>query len=105
MSSVTTSSTQAVAQWLAQHPAPIHTQALPQWQHAVRSELGGTALDALVELLADGDLELQYQAMAAARTLGAEVYAEGQEPLCGWKVKLPKQHRYRRIVPREQPTA
>ena len=102
MSTVTPLSTEAVARWLALHPAPIHTRTLPQWQDEVRSELGGSSLDALVELLADGDPEQQYQAMAAARTLGAEVFAEGSETQMTWKIKLPKQRRFRRIVPRRQ---
>jgi hypothetical protein len=60
------------------------------------------ALSELVDLLADGDLEQQYQAAAAARVLGAEVWAEGEEPDMMWLVRLPSERRPREIRPAQQ---
>lgn len=98
----TTRTTKHVADWLAAHPAPIHKSEVPAWSERVRSELGEEALADLVELLAHGDLEQQYQAVAAARVLGAEVWAEGEEPDAVWLVKLPHDERERAIHPVQQ---
>ena len=87
----TTHTTKRVAEWLAAHPAPIHTAEIPAWSDRVRDELGDRALGDLVELLAHGDLEQQYQAVAAARQLGAEVWAEGREPELRFRIKLPNE--------------
>ena len=99
---MSTTHAKKVADWLAAHPAPIHTSAVAAWSERVRSELGETALRDLVELLAGGDVEQQYQAMAAARVLGAEVWAAGKEPDIVWLVKLPHDTRQRTIRPAQQ---
>jgi hypothetical protein len=98
----TTRTTKHVADWLAAHPAPIHESEVPAWSERVRSELGEEALADLVELLAHGDLEQQYQAVAAARVLGAEVWAEGNEPTMTWLVRLPNDAEARRVRPDHQ---
>jgi hypothetical protein len=56
-------------------------------------------------LLAHGDLEQQYQAMAAARVLGAEVWANGREPDLTWLVTLPGEDCQRNIRPDQQLTS
>lgn len=91
-----------VAEWLTQHPAPIHQRDVPAWSELVKAELGTGSFPPLLALLADGDPEAQYQAMAAARVLGAEVWADGEEPNQVWLVTLPGEQRVRRIRPREQ---
>lgn len=98
----TTRTTKHVADWLAAHPAPIHKAEVPAWSERVRAELGGEALAELLELLARGDLEQQYQAVAAARALGAEVWADGQEPDLKWLVRLPGESRQRELRPVQQ---
>src|SRR2546421_7424593 len=98
----TAHTTKHAAEWLAAHPAPIHTAEVPAWADRVRGELGEGALGELVELLARGDLEQQYQAVAAARVLGAEVWAEGEEPELTWLVTLPGEARPRAIRPAQQ---
>ena len=100
----TTPTTRHAAEWLAAHPAPIHTSEVPAWSDRVRAELGESALGELVDLLSHGDLEQQYQAVAAARVLGAEVWAEGEEPQMLWLVKLPREARQREIRPAQQLT-
>src|SRR5437016_371756 len=98
----TTRTSKHVADWLAAHPAPIHTPEVPAWSDRVKAELGEAALAELVELLAHGDLEQQYQAVAAARVLGAEVWADGDEPDAVWLVKLPRDDHQRRVHPAQQ---
>jgi hypothetical protein len=88
--------------WLATNPAPIHPGDVAPWSERVQAELGQAALDELIELLAHGDLEQQYQAVAAARVLGAEVWADGKEPEMSWLVKLPGERRQPRIRPVQQ---
>lgn len=83
------SSTREVAQWLMANPAPIHLGEVDAWTARVRAELGAASVERLLELLRRGDLEAQYQAMAAARALGVEVWAEGQAPDAAWSVTLP----------------
>jgi len=95
----TTRTTKHVADWLAAHAAPIHKSEVPAWSERVQSELGEEAFGDLVELLAHGDLEQQYQAVAAARVLGAEVWAGGEEPDAVWLVKLPHDESERTIRP------
>lgn len=90
-----------VADWLATHPAPIHTREVQVWSDRVRAELGDAAFGELVELLAHGDLEQQYQAVAAARSLGAEVWADGEEPAMTW-FRIPGESRRRRVCPEHQ---
>src|SRR4051794_19366100 len=99
---MSTTHAKKVADWLASHPAPIHTSDVSAWADLVRSELGEAAVDDLVDLLAHGDLEQQYQAVAAARVLGADIWAEGNEPDAVWLVKLPHEKRRRRIHPLHQ---
>lgn len=98
----TTRTTKHAADWLAAHPAPIHTSEVPAWTERVNAELGTSALLELVALLAQGDLEQQYQALAAARVLGAEVWAEGEEPEMRWLVRLPGEARRRQLRPKQQ---
>src|SRR5207253_955446 len=62
---------------------------LPAWEERVRRELGTGALLALVELLEIGSPGEQYGAMAAARILGAEVWATDREPNLAWTVTFP----------------
>ena len=100
----TTHTTKRVAEWLAVNFAPAHTADVPAWSERVRNELGEGALPDLVELLAHGDLEQQYQAVAAARQLGAEVWAEGKEPELRFRIKLPGDSRERVIRPSQQLT-
>lgn len=100
----TTRTTKHAAEWLAAHPAPIHTPDVSAWSDRVRAELGESAFGQLIELLAHGDLEQQYQAVAAARVLGAEVWAEGDEPELTWLVRLPGEDRRREVRPDEQLT-
>ena len=61
------------------------------------------ALD-LSQLLSDGDPELQYQAMAAARALGAEVCAETVDPELSWSVRLPGESSSQLIRSKKQVT-
>jgi hypothetical protein len=99
---MSSSSADEVSGWLMQHPAPAHRRDIPEWQARVRSKLGTDALEALIELLTNGNLEEQYQAMAAARSLGAEVSAEGYDPNLTWVVKLPGWDHARQITPQQQ---
>lgn len=99
---MSTTHAKQVADWLAAHPAPIHKAEVPAWSKRVKAELGDSALDELLELLAHGDLEQQYQAVAAARVLGTVVWAEGQEPDLTWLVTLPGEGRQREIRPTRQ---
>jgi hypothetical protein len=101
----TTRTTKHVADWLAAHPAPIHTSEVAAWSDRVSTELGETALGELVELLAHGDLEQQYQAVAAARVLGADVWAHGEEPQMTWLVRLPGEAAQRAVRPEQQLSA
>jgi len=64
--------------------------------------LGTGALLALVELLEIGSPGEQYGAMAAARILGAEVWATDREPNLAWTVTLPGERKVRVIRPRRQ---
>lgn len=91
-----------VADWLVAHPAPIHRSELAAWMERVRTDLGDEGIPDLMELLAEGDLEVQYQAVAAARALGAEVWAAGEEPDVVWLVDLPSDERRRTIHPKQQ---
>jgi hypothetical protein len=91
-----------VADWLTQHPAPIHLRDVAAWTELVAAELGNESFPSLLALLADGDAEQQYQAMAAARVLGAEVWADGREPDQVWRVTLPGEQHVRHIRPRQQ---
>jgi hypothetical protein len=43
----------------------------------------------LLWLLEHADMEMQFQAMAALRSLRAEVWAEGSDPDLCWSVHLP----------------
>ena len=52
--------------------------------------------------VADGDLEQQYQAMAAARALGADVSAEGYDPDLTWVVKLSGWDHAIQVTPKHQ---
>lgn len=92
----------SVAGWLAAHPAPIHKSEVSTWSDQVRSELGDAALEDLADLLALGDLEQQYQAVAAVRALGAEVWAEGYEPDLKWTVTFSGAGSTNEIRPTEQ---
>lgn len=96
---MSTTHAKRVADWLAAHPAPVHKADISAWGDQVRSELGDAVLEDLIGLLADGDLEQQYQAMAAARVLGADVWAEGEDTDMVWLVKLPHDKRQHRIRP------
>jgi len=99
---MSTTHAKQVADWLACHPAPIHKAEVPAWSERVKTELGESALSDLVDLLAHGDLEQQYQAVAAARVLGAEVWAEGEEPTMSWSVTLPGEPQPRSVRPMHQ---
>lgn len=98
----TTRTTKNVADWLVAHPAPIHRSGLPAWSDRVQAELGVEAFEVLLDLLAEGDLEEQYQAVAAVRALGAQVWAAGEEPQPVWLVDLPHEEKQRSIYPRQQ---
>ena len=98
----TTPTTKQAADWLAEHPAPIHTADVGTWSDRVKTELGDDALGELVELLAHGDLEQQYQALAAARVLGADVCPEGDEPDMTWLIRLPGEDHQRAVRPVQQ---
>ena len=93
-----------VERWLEEHSAPVHHDQLEAWSGRVTRELGEAALPELVRLLSDGDPELQYQAMAAARALGAEVWAETVDPEFCWSVRLPGEISPRLIPSRKQVT-
>jgi len=93
-----------VSRWLEENPAPIHRDQLKPWSKRVTRELGRATLPKLVRLLSDGDPELQYQAMAAARALGAEVWAETVDPELCWSVRLPGEISPRLIPSRKQVT-
>jgi len=93
-----------VGQWLEEHPAPVHLGQQESWAGRVTRELGQATLPELARLLADGDPELQYQAMAAARCLGAEVWAETVDPELCWSVRLPGESSPRFIRPKNQVT-
>lgn len=97
-----TNTTKHVTHWLGEHPAPIHTAEVGAWSDRVKAELGDAALGELVELLAHGDLEQQYQAVAASRALGADVWAEGDVPDMVWLVRLPGEASDRAIQPTHQ---
>lgn len=99
---MSTTHAKKVADWLAAHPASIHTSEVAAWSECVKSELGQAALEAIVELLSHGDLEQQYQAVAAARALGAEVWAEGVEPEMTWLIRIPGEVRERYLRPQHQ---
>lgn len=64
-------------QWLERNPAPIRTSDMAAWSARVCEELTVAALPELLQLLEHGDDEQQYQAVAASRALGAEVWATG----------------------------
>ena len=98
----TTRTTKNVADWLVAHPAPIHRSGPPAWSDRVEAELGVEAFEELLVLLAEGDLEEQYQPVAAARALGAEVWAGGEEPNAVWLVDLPHDEHRRTICPGPQ---
>jgi hypothetical protein len=88
-----TTDIELLVEWLAANPAPIHTAEVPDWSARVQSQLGPSAVGGLMRLLVSGDDEQQYQAVAAARTLGAEVWAEDDKT---WLVRLPgEQHAHR----------
>jgi hypothetical protein len=80
---------EAVANFLVAYPPPVRRAEVPGWQAKVCSDLGPQALPALVELLEIGAPGEQYAAMAAARALGAEVWATDREPNLSWEVTLP----------------
>jgi hypothetical protein len=93
---------EAVANFLVVDPPPVRRPDLPAWEQRVRTELGAAALPTLVELLEVGSPGEQYAAMAAARVLGAEVWATDREPNLAWKVTLPGARRAKLIRPRRQ---
>lgn len=93
---------EAVANFLLADPPPVHRREIPGWEERVRTELGAAALPALVELLEIGSPAEQYAAMAAARVLGAEVWATDREPNLAWKVTLPGAEAAEVIRPRRQ---
>jgi hypothetical protein len=80
---------EAVANFLVAYPPPVRRAEVPVWQAKVCSELGPQALPPLVELLEIGAPGEQYAAMAAARPLGAEVWATDREPNLSWEITLP----------------
>ena len=93
---------EAVASFLVAYPPPVRRPDLPAWEERVRRELGAGALPALIELLDIGSPGEQYAAMAAARVLGAEVWATDREPNLAWKVTLPGSRAASVIRPRRQ---
>lgn len=93
---------EGVANFLFADPPPVRRPDLPAWEDRVRTELGAAALSALVELLEIGSPGEQDAAMAAARVLGAEVWATDREPNLAWKVTLPGAPRAKVIRPRRQ---
>jgi hypothetical protein len=93
---------EAAANFLVADPPPVRRSDLPAWEERVRTELGTGALPALVELLEIGSPGEQYAAMAAARVLGAEVWATDREPNLAWKVTLPGARKAKIIRPRRQ---
>jgi hypothetical protein len=91
-----------MANFLVAYPPPVRRPDLPAWEERVRKELGADALPALVELLEIGSPSEEYAAMAAARVLGAEVWATDREPNLAWKVTLPGSRAASLIRPRRQ---
>jgi hypothetical protein len=94
---MTTTNVELLAEWLAANPAPIHTTEVAAWSARVQSQLGPSALTDLMHLLVSGDDEQQYQATAAARALGAEVWTQDDNT---WLVRLPGEHDERRLATR-----
>jgi hypothetical protein len=80
---------EAVANFLVAHPPPVRPSDVTGWREKVWSDLGRQALPSLVELLEIGSPGEQYAAMAAARALGAEVWATDREPNLSWEITLP----------------
>jgi hypothetical protein len=93
---------EAVANFLVACPPPVRRSQLAEWEQQVRTELGVGALPGLIELLEIGSPGEQYAAMAAARVLGAEVWATDREPNLAWKVTLPGSRTAKVIRPRRQ---
>ena len=93
---------EAVANFLVAYPPPVRRPEVAFWEDRVRTELGAGALSGLVELLEIGAPGEQYAAMAAARVLGAEVWATDPEPNLAWTVTLPGSRTARVIRPRRQ---
>lgn len=65
----------ALTAWLLTHYAPSGAGQLDAWRARVRREISPAALPALAELITTGSDEERYQAVAVARTLGAQVWA------------------------------
>lgn len=78
-----------IADFLVACPPPVHTTEVEAWRRSVEAGLGRGAFPGLVELLEIGSPAEQDAAMAAARALGAEVWAVGSEPDLEWRVTLP----------------
>jgi hypothetical protein len=91
-----------VANFLVAYSPPVRRSEVAAWEEHVRAELGAGALSPLVELLEIGSPGEQYAAMAAARALGAEVWATEREPNLAWKVTLPGARAAKLIRPRRQ---
>jgi hypothetical protein len=90
-----------VASWLRENlvpPAPG-----PAWTEwcAGAATLGADAIDILVDLLQEGDCNLQYGALMALRQLGVEAWAHGYEPNLHYEVTVPGREP-QKIVPRLQ---
>ena len=92
-----------VAGWLRENPVPAAPS--PAWDAwcAEAATLGPDAIDILVELLQEGDCDLQYGALLALRQLGVEAWAHDYEPNLYYEVTVPGREP-QRIVPRLQDT-
>jgi hypothetical protein len=77
---------------------------IENWKQLVRRKLAKTTLPGLLDLILAGNDEEQYQAVAAARTLGAQIWA-AEDDLSAWTVKLPGARRSRRLTAHDARTA
>lgn len=94
---ITTDDPKVLSRWLMENFVPSGKTALAGWKQLVRRQLAPSTLPGLIRLVVGGNDEERYQAAAAARTLGAEIWA-ADDDLAAWDVKLPGQRRSRRIT-------
>lgn len=101
---ITTDDPEVLSRWLMENFVPSGKTEIECWKQLVRRELAESTLPGLLELILAGNDEEQYQAVAAARTLGAEICA-AEDDLSAWAVKLPGQNRTRRLTARDAAAA
>jgi hypothetical protein len=91
---VTTDDPQVLSRWLMDNFVPSGKAEIESWKQLVRRTLATSTLPGLVDLVLAGNDEEQYQAVAAAWTLGAQIWA-AEDDLAVWTVKLPGKRRAR----------